>query len=65
MSAKVDMLTPTEAAVVSCVAVRDVNRVIDKKILPKGLYKVAVTVLAGSTSILVRSFRFTSMRPTN
>ena len=39
-SARAEMLTPTEAAVVSCVAVRDVNRVIDEKILPKGLYKV-------------------------
>ena len=39
-SARIEMLTPTEAAVVSCVAVRDVNRVIDEKILPKGLYKV-------------------------
>ena len=39
-STKAEMLTPTEAAVVSCVAVRDVNRVIDEKILPKGLYRV-------------------------
>jgi uncharacterized protein (DUF433 family) len=35
-----EALTPTEAAVVSSVAVRDVNRVIDEKILPEGLYKV-------------------------
>ena len=40
-SARIEMLTPTEAAVVSCVTVRDVNRVIDEKILPKGLYKVS------------------------
>jgi len=40
-STNIEMLTPTEAAVVSCVAVRDVNRVIDEKILPEDLYQVA------------------------
>lgn len=39
-AASSEALTPTEAAVVSSVAVRDVNRVIDEKILPEGLYKV-------------------------
>jgi uncharacterized protein (DUF433 family) len=39
-AASLETLTPTEAAVVSSVAVRDVNRVIDEKILPEGLYKV-------------------------
>ncbi len=39
-AASLEALTPTEAAVVSSVAVRDVNRVIDEKILPEGLYKV-------------------------
>jgi len=34
-------LTPTEAAVVASVTVRDVNRVIDERILPDGLYVVA------------------------
>lgn len=34
-------LTPTEAAVVACVTVRDVNRVIDERILPDELYVVA------------------------
>ena len=34
------MLTPTEAAVVSSVEVRDVNRVIDESILPKDFYRV-------------------------
>jgi len=37
---RMESLTPTEAAVVSCVAVRDVNRAIDEKILPESLYKV-------------------------
>jgi uncharacterized protein (DUF433 family) len=34
-------LTPTEAAVVASVTVRDVNRVIDERILPDRLYVVA------------------------
>jgi len=34
-------LTPTEAAVVASVTVRDVNRVIDERILPDQLYVVA------------------------
>jgi uncharacterized protein (DUF433 family) len=34
----VDLLTPTEAAVVASVTVREVNRVIDEKILPEGFY---------------------------
>lgn len=34
-------LTPTEAAVVASVTVRDVNRVIDEKILPDEMYVVA------------------------
>jgi uncharacterized protein (DUF433 family) len=36
-----EMLTPTEAAVVSRVDVRDVNRVIDEKILPEDFYRVS------------------------
>jgi uncharacterized protein (DUF433 family) len=35
-----EMLTPTEAAVVSSIEVRDVNRVIDESILPKDFYRV-------------------------
>lgn len=35
-----EMLTPTEAAVVSSVEVRDVNRVIDESILPKDFYRI-------------------------
>ena len=34
-------LTPTEAAVVASVTVRDVNRVIDERILPDEMYSVA------------------------
>lgn len=35
ISANSEMLTPTEAAIVASVEVRDVNRVIDESILPK------------------------------
>jgi uncharacterized protein (DUF433 family) len=38
---EVETLTPTETAVVASVSVRDVNRVIDEKILPEALYAVA------------------------
>ena len=42
MSAQIQpTLTPTEAAVVASVTVRDVNRVIDERILPDELYVVA------------------------
>ena len=36
-----ELLTPAEAAIVASVSVRDVNRVIDEKILPEGFYTVA------------------------
>lgn len=36
-----ELLTPAEAAIIASVSVRDVNRVIDEKILPEGLYTVA------------------------
>jgi uncharacterized protein (DUF433 family) len=39
-SMSVEMLTPAEAAVVSRVDVRDVNRVIDESILPEDFFKV-------------------------
>jgi hypothetical protein len=38
MNAFVSTLTPSEAAVVSGVSVRDVHRVIDEHILPEDLY---------------------------
>lgn len=38
MSAATEILTPTEAAVVSGVSVRDVHRVIDEHILPESFY---------------------------
>jgi len=35
---RTELLTPAEAAVVASVTVRDINRVIDEKILPEGFY---------------------------
>jgi uncharacterized protein (DUF433 family) len=40
MAATADMLRPAEAAVVARVALRDVNRVIDERILPDGFFTV-------------------------
>jgi uncharacterized protein (DUF433 family) len=40
ISTNSEMLSPTEAAVVSSVEVRDVNRLIDESILPKDFYRV-------------------------
>ncbi|HLJ90797.1 MAG TPA: DUF433 domain-containing protein [Candidatus Angelobacter sp.] len=40
MMSEAETLTPTETAVVASVSVRDVNRVIDEKILPEALYAV-------------------------
>lgn len=40
MSLAVDMLKPTEAAVVARVALRDVNRAIDEHILPEGFFSI-------------------------
>lgn len=40
MNLAVDMLRPTEAAVVARVALRDVNRAIDERILPEGFFSI-------------------------
>jgi uncharacterized protein (DUF433 family) len=42
MTATLEVLTPTEAAIVSGVSVRDINRIIDEKILPEGFYSTSV-----------------------
>jgi uncharacterized protein (DUF433 family) len=53
-------LTPTEAAVVASVTVRDVNRVIDERILPDELYAIAKdrTRLLFVNSCVLISFYF-------
>ncbi len=38
MPAEIELLTPPEAAMVARVTVRDINRVIDEKILPERFY---------------------------
>jgi len=40
MSLAIDMLKPSEAAVVARVALRDVNRAIDERILPEGFFSI-------------------------
>jgi uncharacterized protein (DUF433 family) len=55
--AKQEFLTPAEAAVVSSVSVRNVNRAIDESILPKGLFEVDA---AGNRRILANSCVFLS-----
>lgn len=40
IATKSEMLTPTEAAVVASMEVRDVNRVIGESILPKDFYRI-------------------------
>ena len=35
-----DRLTPAEAAFIASVTVRDINRVIDEKILPEGFFSL-------------------------
>ena len=40
MQMRAELLTPAEAAVVASVTVRDINRVIDEKILPEELYSL-------------------------
>ena len=62
MTIATDMLRPTEAAVVARVALRDVNRAIDERILPDGFFTVE-----GGRQVLVSacpliSFYFASAR---
>jgi uncharacterized protein (DUF433 family) len=57
-----DMLRPTEAAVVARVALRDVNRVIDERILPEAFFSVddGRRVLAAACTLI--AFYFDSAR---
>ena len=41
MITTMDLLKPTEAAVVACVALRDVNRAIDERILPESFFSLS------------------------
>ena len=52
LNAMIESLTPSEAAVVAGVSVRDVHRMIDEHILPEALY----------TATQVRSFKSEGLR---
>jgi len=62
MAARMEMLKTTEAAVVSCVALRDVNRVIDEGILPKDLYSLEEGRHVWSAACMLIAFYFASAR---
>ncbi len=62
MAAVVDMLKPTEAAVVARVALRDVNRAIDEHILPEGFFSVDDGRRVMATACTLISFYFDSAR---
>jgi uncharacterized protein (DUF433 family) len=57
-----DMLKPTEAAVVACVALRDVNRVIDERILPDGFFSLDDGRRVSATACTLIAFYFDSAR---
>jgi uncharacterized protein (DUF433 family) len=57
-----DMLKPTEAAVVARVALRDVNRVIDERILPEAFFSLDDGRRVAATACTLISFYFDSAR---
>lgn len=62
MAAVVDMLKPTEAAVVAHVALRDVNRAIDEHILPQDFVSVDDGRRVTAAACTLISFYFDSAR---
>ena len=56
--AMIGSLTPSEAAVVAGVSVRDVHRMIDEHILPEALYSAAQTRSFKSEACALISFYF-------
>ncbi|MDA9448260.1 DUF433 domain-containing protein [Bradyrhizobium sp. CCBAU 21360] len=62
MSAAGEMLKPTEAAVVARVALRDVNRVIDERILPEGFFSLDDGRRVAATACTLISFYFDSAK---
>ena len=60
MDVAADMLKPTEAAVVARVALRDVNRVIDERILPEGFVSLDDGRRVAATACTMISFYFDS-----
>jgi uncharacterized protein (DUF433 family) len=62
MSAAADMLKPSEAAVVARVALRDVNRVIDERILPEAFFSLVDGRRVAATACSLISFYFDSAK---
>lgn len=62
MAVTADMLRPAEAAVVARVALRDVNRVIDERILPDGFFTVDDGRRVMATACTLISFYFASAK---
>lgn len=60
MTIDADMLKPTEAAVVAHVTLRDVNRVIDERILPDSLFTIRGGRHVRDTACILISFYFDS-----
>jgi uncharacterized protein (DUF433 family) len=57
-----DMLKPTEAAVVARVALRDVNRVIDERLLPEGFFSMDDGRRVSASGCTLIAFYFDSAR---
>ncbi len=57
-----ELLKPSEAAVVARVAVRDVNRVIDERILPDEFYRADEGRSISATGCILMSFYFDSAK---
>jgi uncharacterized protein (DUF433 family) len=62
MGSAADMLKPTEAAMVARVALRDVNRVIDERILPDGFFSLGTGRRVAVTACTLIAFYFDSAR---
>lgn len=60
MASTSELLKPSEAAVVAGVAVRDVNRVIDERILPDAFYRADEGRSISATGCILISFYFES-----
>jgi uncharacterized protein (DUF433 family) len=62
MGSATDMLKLTEAAVVARVALRDVNRVIDERILPEGFFSLEDGRRVAATACTLIAFYFDSAK---
>jgi uncharacterized protein (DUF433 family) len=62
MTSAADMLKPTEAAVVACVALRDVNRVIDERIIPTDFLSLEDGRRVAATACTLIAFYFDSAK---